>query len=613
MSKLGNVLAEAWRPIDRRTPWQWGEENVREITYSPKPGPFRTDTTPWIREPMEAIVNPSVKLVSIIAAVQASKSLLAEVALSYIVANLPGPTLWLNQNDDEAYDTLETRLLELFKYTPPVKNLMSASRTKSKKDFTKFNNGMTLWVRGAYNKKNLQRRSIRWVFGDETWQWPTGNMAEAEARTTAFGWLGKCVFFSQGSEWEDDTHKKFLSTDQREWCYKCPHCGEYSPYRWEDVEWDSSAKDDETGEWDYEKINSSTALKCPHCGEYIADTDKNRYLLNQNGKYISQNPKASQQKVGFHWNSLCSMSWGALAEMYLRAKKAADIGDISDLKNFYQKRLGVFWQELTEDFHFDVESSGYKLGEEWDEESAINRKGAIVSPPFDTGESGNPLIVSKLRFLTVDVQQTCFYAVVRSWTAEGSSRLLWYDKLTSWEDIEALAQRFKINPSFVFIDCGYATQEVYRKCAQNGWYALRGDNKASYLFNDNGQKVYRFYSPVRTVYLGTKTNGEPMVAKMLFWSNLNIKDALNKLKRNQNPSRGVTWELPSDISDDYLKMLDSEHRIKKGNTFVWEQIGRRPNHYWDCEAMQVVVAFMLKIFGRGEETKSANDDNDVAK
>ena len=213
----------------------------------------------------------------------------------------------------------------------------------------------------------------------------------------------------------------------------------------------------------------------------------------------------------------------------------------------------------------------------------------------------------------MDVQQTCFYAVVRSWTAEGSSRLLWCDKLTSWEDIEALTQRFKINPSFVFIDCGYATQEVYRKCAQNGWYALRGDNKASYLFNDNGQKVYRFYSPVRTVYLGTKNNGDPTAAKMIFWSNLNIKDALNKLKRNQNPSRGATWELPSDISEDYLKMLDSEHRIKKGNSFVWEQIGRRPNHYWDCEAMQVVVAFMLKIFGRGEERKSANDDNDVAK
>ena len=34
-------------------------------------------------------------------------------------------------------------------------------------------------------------------------------MAEAEARTTAFGWLGKCVFMSQGGEEADDTHRKF--------------------------------------------------------------------------------------------------------------------------------------------------------------------------------------------------------------------------------------------------------------------------------------------------------------------------------------------------------------------------------------------------------------------
>jgi hypothetical protein len=35
-----------------------------------------------------------------------------------------------------------------------------------------FSNGMTLWVLGAHNKTNLQRRSIRWLIGDETWRWP---------------------------------------------------------------------------------------------------------------------------------------------------------------------------------------------------------------------------------------------------------------------------------------------------------------------------------------------------------------------------------------------------------------------------------------------------------
>jgi len=467
---------------------------------------------------------------------------------------------------------------------------------------------MTLWVKGAFSKKNLQRRSIRWVFGDETFQWPAGNMAEAEARTTSFGWLGKCVFFSQGSEWEDDTHKKFLSTDQREWCFKCPHCGEFAPYKWENVEWDADAKNEETGEWDYERVNTSAALKCPHCGQYLEDTDRMRLILNRDGKFVAQNSRASKEKVGFHWNSLASMSWGVLAEMYLRAKKATENGDITELKNFYQKRLGIFWQEFTEDYKIEVEASGYKLGENWDDESAIGVNGGIISPPFDIDENGRQKVLCKLRIITVDVQMTCLYCVVRAWNTDGSSRLIWRDKVVSWNDIDALAERFKINPSFVFIDAGYDQTEVCKQCAARGWIALKGDQRASYRHKlENGSWVWRFYSPTGLVNVGAGK-----YAKFYHWSNLNCKDTLNRLRRNQNPVRGATWELPSDIDDEYLKMMDSERRVKKGNTFVWEQVGHRPNHYWDCEAMQIAVGYMLKILGNGNPDKGDKTDESAS-
>ena len=84
---------------------------------------------------------------------------------------------------------------------------------------------------------------------------------------------------------------------------------------------------------------------------------------------------------------------------------------------------------------------------------------------------------------------------------------------------------------------------------------------------------------------------------MHFWSNLNVKDTLARIRRNQNPENGATWEVPTDISEDYLKQMESEHRIKKGNSWIWEQIGNRPNHYLDCEAMNCAGALMLKIIG----------------
>lgn len=587
MKLLRDILKDAWTPADRREPWRWCEEHIRSIPYSPLPGPFRSENSPWIREVMEAIVDPKIRLVSIIAAVQSSKTTSPELTLCYIIANLPGPCLWLDQTDEDAKDESESRLQKLFESCEPVKKLFPKNKNKQRNCTIHFSNGMTLWLLGAYNKTNLQRRSIRWLFGDETWRWPVGHMAEAEARTTAFGWLGKCVFMSQGGEENDDTHRKFETTDMREWHYKCPKCGKYIPYKWENVEWDDDCKD-ENGEYDFSKINHSTALKCPECGEYFEDSDRMRRILNKDGKFIALNPNASKENVGFHWNALASMSWGKLAELYLRAKIAARKGDSSLLQQFYQKRLALAWREFAEDYRLEIASGSYNSGDAWDEEAGFNKLGEIIAPPFAENE-----VIAPLRIMSVDVQMNCFYLVVRAWSINGSSRLLWHEKVLTWEDIEEIQKRFRILDNLVFVDAGYNSFEVYKHCGERNWIALMGDNRANFFHRlPNGKTVLRFYSPVKHIFISRYVK-----CRMHFWSNLNVKDTLARIRRNQNSADGATWEVPTDISEDYLKQMESEHRIKKGSSWIWEQIGNRPNHYLDCEAMNCAGALMLKIIG----------------
>ncbi len=592
MKLLRDILKDAWTPADRREPWRWCEDHIRSIPYSPLPGPFRSENSPWIREVMEAIVDPKIRLVSIIAAVQSSKTTSPELTLCYIIANLPGPCLWLDQTDEDAKDESESRLQKLFESCEPVKKLFPKNKNKQRNCTIHFSNGMTLWLLGAYNKTNLQRRSIRWLFGDETWRWPVGHMAEAEARTTAFGWLGKCVFMSQGGEENDDTHRKFETTDMREWHYKCPKCGKYIPYKWENVEWDDDCKD-ENGEYDFSKINHSTALKCPECGEYFEDTDRMRRILNKDGKFIALNPNASKENVGFHWNALASMSWGKLAELYLRAKIAARKGDSSLLQQFYQKRLALAWREFAEDYRLEIASGSYNSGDAWDEEAGFNKLGEIIAPPFAKNE-----VIAPLRIMSVDVQMNCFYLVVRAWSINGSSRLLWHEKVLTWEDIEEIQKRFRILDNLVFVDAGYNSFEVYKHCGERNWIALMGDNRANFFHRlPNGKTVLRFYSPVKHIFISRYVK-----CRMHFWSNLNVKDTLARIRRNQNPSDGATWEVPTDISEDYLKQMESEHRIKKGNSWIWEQIGNRSNHYLDCEAMNCAGALMLKIIGNNKNS-----------
>lgn len=580
---LTTLLTPNWRLPERIPPWKWCEENVKNIPYSPILGHFKSANSPWVREAMEAMADPDIRIVSIVAPVQSSKTIGAELCLCYIIANFPGPCLWLSQTNADAKDQAEARLHKLFSECDAVKKLFPADRHKKKTQTVFFSNGMTLWVLGAHAKSNLQSRSIRWLIGDETWQWPSGHMQQAEARVTAFGWLGKCIFLSQGGMENDDTHRKFETTDMREWEFKCPKCGKYQPYKWSNIEWDKNYRDGE-GRMDFAKVRSSVRLVCEFCKHEIADSDANRKLLNSSAKFVPQNPNAPTTKAGFHWNSLASMSWGELAEMYLRAKESCRRGDLEDLKNFYQKRLALPWGDLEEDFTLDISPSGYRMGDDWESEAAVGAKGAILPPPH---ENKNRV---RLRFLTVDVQMDHFYAVVRSWACDASSRLVYCAKLQTWEDVEILQNRFGVFPQLVFVDAGYSTFEVYRNCAKHNWTALMGDGRMDFPHRVNGKITQRFYSTARHPLVSDRK------CRMHYWSNLGIKDTLARLRSNRNPDEGSTWEVPSDVPEEYLKMLDSEQRVKKGNSWEWRQIGKRPNHYWDCEAMQVCAAYMMKLF-----------------
>jgi hypothetical protein len=155
----------------------------------------------------------------------------------------------------------------------------------------------------------------------------------------------------------------------------------------------------------------------------------------------------------------------------------------------------------------------------------------------------------------------------------------------------------------VFLDAGHATYDVYRQCSKKGWVALIGDRRLTFPHKAKEKgSIQRFYSPRRKVVL---TNRQ--FCYVHYWSNLNIKDTLARLRRNQDPTKGLTWEVPDDIDEDYLSQMESEHRIKEKNTWMWKQIGRRANHYWDCEAMQAAAATMLKIIEA--ESVTAPSDN----
>jgi hypothetical protein len=221
----------------------------------------------------------------------------------------------------------------------------------------------------------------------------------------------------------------------------------------------------------------------------------------------------------------------------------------------------------------------------------VDAKGRIVPPPFPETLAKVPL-----RFLTVDVQRDHFFLSVRSWSATSSSRLLWCERVLTWTDLDTVQARFGVHPNLVFVDAGYNAFEVYRECATRGWTALIGDKRATFVHKlPDGKTVLRFYSPCRKVFIG-----RGLICRTHYWSNLNVKDTLARLRRNATGGDASAWEVPEDSPQEYLAHLESEQRNQKNGKWLWEQIGSRPNHWLDCEAMQVAAAYMVKLIGRDE-------------
>ena len=588
--RIEEAMRRAWRPAERLSPAEWCERHIREIPYSPIPGAFRTDNSPQIREIMNAITDPRVKTVVMVASIQSSKTLAPELTLAYIIANMPGPALWLSTTDGNAKDESESRLQPLFEHCLPVKALFPFDKNKKRNAAIFFRNGMTLWILGANNKRNLQSRSIRWLFGDETWLWAPGRMTEAEARVSAFGRLGKCVFFSQAGFAGDDTDAKFRASTRAEWCFECPHCGKVQPFLWENVRWDALAKDAETGAWNFARVRETAKLVCAECGAEFADTAAVRTKLNASARFVATNPDAAAGTVGFHWNALANMSWGVLAEMFLRATAEARSGNADNLRAFFQKRLAEAWNEDEHDFAAEVftDTSDYRLGEtDWPDEGVADAATRSFVRAADwTGSPDAP----RLRFLTADVQGGYFYFVIRQWSPAGDSRLVNCGMAQTFDEIARLRDEWRVPARFVFIDASFETRRVAEWCAASKAVALMGDRVAGRAFFAHADKRDRVYSPRRLIKApGNRT------AESYYFSNLSCKDKLAELRRGE----GAKWELPSDVPVNYLRQISgSEYRtMTAANKPIWLQRGRRPNHFFDCESMQVCAAFMTGILG----------------
>lgn len=604
-TRFENILRGLLAPDQDTDIIDWLEKNVKNVPYSPQPGPFRVESTPYLIPILRALQDPEIKTIVVQGNVQSGKSMVLELWSAFVPARTPGPMLLLQDIDLNAQDWQQTRLRPLWDNTPATRDRISEI-DRNKWHTTQFERNIT-WVLGANNERNLQRRSIRFLGGDECWQWPKGHLKQALARRTAFEWQGKSVFVSQGGVEGDEFTELFNSTDRGEWHFKCVACNARQPFEWVQIKYPDTAKT-ATG-WDLDMVRANTTYECKFCKHQHLDRNSVRAEMVRDPEYVPMNPSAPKDRKGFHFNALSmlwGLSWGDLAVECIEAAQSFDSGgDETKRRDFKQKRLALPWSDEPDDGGGEVLPSGYLMGEEWLDEAA-NINGKVQPPPF-TKEQMDNVNFARLRFMAVDVQRKGFYCVVRSWSHDGKSRLIWWGYVDTWEQVRSEQIKHKVSPIFTFVDSGDGPnmEEVYKNCANFGWNATKGSGNTDFPWKVQtpfGIKMaYRPYAPAKVVQVGKQS------CRMFMFSNLILKDTLTRLRRAGHHTYA------QDAGDEYRKMMQSEHRTRtEAGKPIWVQIGDRPNHIWDCETIGILPALMARLVGRGKN-KNAVDEKTVDK
>lgn len=604
-SALNELWGQSLALPDTREIWEWAHDEVDLPNCYAVTGRFDADLVPFVKEPFRALREPTVREVVAQAGVQCLKTLIGELWLIWTIDQNPGPSQWLQTTNDEAKQHNEERFKFLVESCPRVHRYFSEDRHDKGKTKIIFKH-MYLRMEGANDRGNLQRKSIKNQMCSEIWQtqfWKPGTLQEAGTRLTQFVYNSKRYIESQAGFADDQMEEAFKSGTQEVWGFKCQGCGKLQSYYWSYIRqdgtraamrWDENKYTRrENGEWIWGALVPTIRYECIYCGYGHTDDALTRRRILESGEYIVQNPNAPRTIRSFSWGQLAvtNLNWFETktggVKRFLWANDQAKKGNDQPLTEFFQKVVAEPYDPNK--FYSTNRPPVILTSEEWSEEF--------------------------MRVMTVDVQEDCFWAVIRAWAKSAESRLLWTGKLFTWGDVRKKQDEFKVYDGSVIVDSGDGnrTLEVYGRCAENGhieivdnrelwvcWKASKGEHVESFAY-------YTKAGPVFLPFRWPLGFGDPRSGKegqggkccpLIQFSNPTIKDILVKLR----DGKGAKWSTREDVCKEWHEHMYSERRVRVWDKlgqyqWKWENIGRRPNHLWDCEVLQVVSACMEGILG----------------
>jgi len=578
------VMSNAWRdgfleglrPETPLTVSEWADR-YRKLSSkaSAEPGPWRTDRTPYLREPMDCLSSESpVQRVVMMFAAQTGKTEAGSNWLGYVIDHAPGPMLCVQPTIEMAKRLSKQRLESMITETPVLAAKIAPARSRDSGNtmFSKEFSGGIMLMAGANSATGLRSAPCRYLFCDEVDAFPADVDGEgdpvslAERRTTTFA--RRKILLTSTPTVKDFSRieAEYQRSDQRRFYVPCPACGAMEWLKWGQLKWADGQPE-------------TARYQCEHCGERFEEMHKPAML--RGGEWRATAP-SNGRTAGFHLSGLYSplgwCSWEQLVDDFLRAK-----GDAPALKSFVNTRLAETWEE---DYAAKVSADGL-LARRLDYKPGTCPAGVVL---LTAG---------------VDVQDNRLAVSVWGWGEGETGWLVWHQELMGdptqtevWEQLDhVLATEWEteggkhLKLAQVAVDSGgHCTHEVYRYVrdrVRQGVVAIKGSSRRNSPAVGKGSKVdvnWRGNVIKRgvTLYqLGTDT----------------IKTTLFGRLRHNETTGGLNFGLAAD--DEYYRQLTSERqalRYHRGFPIrEWVKKAGDRNEALDCAVYG--YAAML-IYGR---------------
>ena len=555
-----------WVPHPRQSVTEWAEANISfSSRFTSSPGPFRVRSYPYMREWLDAFHPASgVRSMALLCGAQVAKSTAIQVGMAYRLCRAPAPALWVLDTQTNAQSFSESRWQVMIDDNEVLRAEMPGNKDKFKNLDQAFRR-MHLWFVGSNSPGNLAGRSISLLCLDEVDKYKTKTKQEAAAvqlavqRTASFP-MALIVQTSTPTTQEGSIWKAWLEGDQRRFWVPCPHCAEMTLLNWPMMKWDEDAKIDDN-RWDLKRVRETARLECPHCAGHLTDALKTKML--REGEWRAENLGALPGHRSYHLPALYSVrrSFGALAVKFLQDKQS-----LMGLQDFVNSILAEPWEEA-----MTTESRPLTVGE------------YNLRAPVEEGTA---------RIMAVDVQQDCFYFVCRSFAKDGSSKLIDEGRLTTWADLEFKVAELGLDnlrniggmmAKLVVVDSGFRTDEVLDVCIRNRYIPAKGEDRLEGYGVKFGKSLRKAISVIKPYRRGWF---------LMLFSSPTAQDVLEWLRGGQGPA----WTVASDASEEYKAHLDAHRKVMRRSpltgreTYLWKQIGRRPNHMLDAELMILALA-----------------------